>query len=295
MESVTKLIAAFAQILWPILGFTTLIMFRKEIAEILRRIKKGKMLGQEIELSDSLEELRASAETVKEAASTIPTPDPEPTTEILEKTEHDEIKQILDEAIKSPRVALITLGGYIEIAARRALASSGLMRSVHTFSTADIFTQLSTQYWGLPQNILDSMKLFMDMRNKLVHMKEATEDDIISALDSGITILRTIKALPVSTTTVLEVNIPIYSDKDCKQLAHGSGILLESVSPGGIKKNINLFPTQREWFEKGQIVSWDWNTSNVWGETWYVDPETKEIKKGWHSSGEFIGRSLDTI
>ncbi|NWD81896.1 hypothetical protein HX891_16050 [Pseudomonas reactans] len=294
MDLVINLIGAVAKILWPILGFTILLTFRKELAEILRRIKKGKVLGQEIELSGSLEELRLSAETTKVVAESLPTSDPEPTTAIMEKTEQDEIKHILDEATKSPRVALITLSGYIDIAARRALASTGNLIN-HRASSTETMEKLSNSVGGLPENILNSTKLFMTIRNKLVHMKEASEDDIISALDSGITILRTLKALPIQKNIVRHSKVPLFKDPECQIPVGGLGVIIELVGPGGIKKNQTIFPTLREWFEVGQVVSWEWDLSNIWQETWYIEPETGLKKLGWHSSGEFIGRSLDSI
>ncbi|MBH3464801.1 hypothetical protein I5Q49_08070 [Pseudomonas carnis] len=296
MESLTKLISALAQILWPALGFTTLLVFKNEISDILKRIKKGKMLGQEIELSDSLEALRASAETVKETAAKLPLSDPEPVTIILENTEQDEIKQVLDEASRSPRVALITLSGHIEVAARRALASLGRMDITRRyFSPVEAIKEINERSGALPAHVVESMKLFMDIRNKLVHMREASEEDIISALDSGITILRTLKAIPMSTYTVLHTDIPLFQDSECTNMTGGLGVILEAISPGGVKKTKLIFPTLRDWFKKGQNVSWDWDLQNIWQETWYVDPETGEKKQGWSSSGEFVGRSLDHV
>lgn len=296
MEPLTKLISALAQILWPALGFTTLLIFKEEIADILRRIKKGKMLGQEIELSGPLEELRAYAETVKETADKLPFPNPEPTINTLAETEKDEIKQVLDEATRSPKIALITLSGHIEIAARKALASLGHWNSSRKyFSPLEAIEKINDKTGGLPRHVISSMKLFMEIRNKLVHMREAPEEDIISALDSGIIILRSLKALPVQTSTVLYTDVPIFHDAECEYRSGGLGVILESVSPGGVRKTKVIFPTLRDWFKPGQTVSWEWDLQNVWQETWYVDPDTGEKKQGWASSGEFVGRSLDSI
>jgi len=295
MESLIKLISALAEILWPALGFTILLTFRKEISELLRKIKKGKMFGQEIELTDSLQELRVSAETIKLTAADLSAADPEPTTKVLEKVEHDEIKQVLEEASRSPRVALLTLSGYIEIAARKALASTGTLYSNQSVFLDDVLEKVNAKLGGLPNHVLSSIKLFNDVRNKIVHVRGATEDDIISALDSGISILRSLKALPIQTTTVLHTNIPLYSDAECKVRSAGHGLILEFISPGGIKKTKMILPTFKDWFEVGQTVNSEWNLKNIWGETWYIDPEFQDKRMAWHSSGEFIGKSLDSI
>lgn len=296
MESVTKLISALAQILWPTLGFTTLLVFKDEISDILKRIKRGKMLGQEIELTDSLEALRDSAESVKETTEKLPISAPETTSMILEDAEKDEIKQVLEEASRSPRVALITLSGYIELEARKALASLGQWSLKNRYyAPLETIKKISEESDALPTHVVESMKLFMDIRNKLVHMREASEEDIISALDSGITILRALKALPVYTYTVLHSDIPLFQDSQCTSMIGGLGVMLEAVGPGGVKKTKVIFPTLREWFKPGQNVTWSWDLQNVWQETWYVDPETGEKKQGWQSSAEFVGRSLDSL
>ncbi|WP_017477252.1 hypothetical protein [Pseudomonas sp. PAMC 26793] len=296
MESVIKLISALAQILWPILGFTTLFLFRKEIAEILRRIKKGKMLGQEIELSDSIETLRVSVETVKETTPKLATTDTPPINNVLNNVEHDEIKEVLDEASRSPRVALITLGGYIEIAARRALASIGTaMKPLRKISAVEAVDRLNHQYGGLPGDVVNAMRIFMDVRNKIVHTREATDEDIISALDSGITLLRTLKALPYETLTVLHHGIPLYADEQCNCQVIGTGVIIEFMGPGKIRKRQHILPTMCEDYEKGQNLTLEWDLTNIWGETWYVDPESGHQTKAWISSGEFKGRPLDSM
>lgn len=294
MDLAINLITATSKILWPILGFSILLTFKKEISEILRRFKKGKVLGQEIELSDSLEALRLSAETTKTVTESIPNIGQEPITSILEKTEHDEIKHILDEATKSPRVALITLSGYIEIAARRALASTGTVTNQRHTSPTETMEQLSIAVNGLPHNIVSSTKLFMTIRNKLIHTREASEDDIISALDSGITILRAIKSLPIQKTIITHTNIPLFQDPECETPSTGLGVIFEIVGPGGIKRTKLISPTLLN-FEVGQSVSWEWHHSSVWNRTWYIDPVTQRKSLAWDCCAEFIGRSLDSI
>ncbi|MGN8124546.1 hypothetical protein ACTJK9_22570 [Pseudomonas sp. 22082] len=295
MESATKLISALAQILWPLLGFATLLIFKKEISEILRRIKKGKMLGQEIELTDSLENLRISAETVKDATIILPPPDAIESEKEVTNSEPDEIKIVLDEASRSPRVALITLGALIERAAKQALASTGILQPLSRISATEAVSKLSDRHGGLPGDVVNSMKLFMDVRNRIVHSREATEEDVISAIDSGITILRILKALPNRKLIVLHHNVAIFADSKCEEKHRGAGLILENVSPGGFEKSLIIFPTMQTNYQKGQLLAAEWDTKNVWNEAWYIDPDTNEKKSAWRSSGEFIGRPLESI
>ncbi|MGC3932851.1 hypothetical protein [Pseudomonas atacamensis] len=296
MELFTKLISALAQILWPLLGFTTLAIFRKEISEILRRIKKGKMLGQEIELADSLETLRVSAESAsRETALSLPLPVQNTVDETQSQNENDEIQLILDEASRSPKVALINLGGLIENTAKQALAISGFSKSSDSISVIEAVKRLSIRHGGLPGDILNSLKLFMDVRNKIIHSREATESDVISAIDSGLTILRTLKSIPVRQYITLYPNIPLYSDSDCKILRPGTALIMEVVGPGGFEKTRDIYPTTRTNYVKGQKLTAEWNIKSIFDQCWYIDPESGDKKSDWLSSAEFVGRPLDSI
>lgn len=67
MTEFTAILHAIASILWPIFAFTALFVFKSQIADLAKRLKKGKLLGQEIELEKSLEELRSDFAVVREA------------------------------------------------------------------------------------------------------------------------------------------------------------------------------------------------------------------------------------
>ncbi len=57
MKEFADFLRAVATLLWPIFAFSTLLVFKKEISEIIARLRRGKVLGQEFELSESLEKL----------------------------------------------------------------------------------------------------------------------------------------------------------------------------------------------------------------------------------------------
>ena len=65
MTEFATLLQAIAALLWPIFAFTALFVFRSQIADIARRLKKGKLLGQEIELNESLNRLDESALSIE--------------------------------------------------------------------------------------------------------------------------------------------------------------------------------------------------------------------------------------
>ena len=45
MNEIAVLAQAIAALLWPIFAFTALLMFRKQIGDLVKRLKKGKLLG----------------------------------------------------------------------------------------------------------------------------------------------------------------------------------------------------------------------------------------------------------
>jgi hypothetical protein len=70
---------------------------------------------------------------------------------------------------------------------------------------------------------------------------------------------------------------------------------LRTTSPGGAHTSFRIFPTTKTDYVTGKTVTWEWSPANVWGETWYRDPNSREIKKAWDSAMEFCGRPLDEI
>ena len=66
---IIELISAIAKLLWPIIALVIILIFRKDIAALLTRVRKGKLFGQEVELDPSMDEFR---KRVGEAQSEIP-------------------------------------------------------------------------------------------------------------------------------------------------------------------------------------------------------------------------------
>src|SRR5438128_11183202 len=77
MKAWAELLQAVAALLWPILAFVVLLVFRGQIQGLLNRLRRGKVLGQEIELdaiqAHSRENMLASSAVnsrLEEAVST---------------------------------------------------------------------------------------------------------------------------------------------------------------------------------------------------------------------------------
>ena len=61
MKDVAELVRAISTLLWPAFALWLFLTYKEEIRAVLRRIKKGKLFGQEIELEDSLQRLQNEA------------------------------------------------------------------------------------------------------------------------------------------------------------------------------------------------------------------------------------------
>ena len=68
-DDVAQIIEALADLLWPVLAFVAVVLFRKELAELSKRIKRLRAGGVEADLDKALDDLQATAQ---EAAEPLP-------------------------------------------------------------------------------------------------------------------------------------------------------------------------------------------------------------------------------
>jgi hypothetical protein len=296
MKDWAELIRSIAALLWPILAFVALCMFKQRIQEILGRLRRGKVLGQEIELEQSLRELHETAQAAEsETAQVVEAPS---TTAAAEEQKRDAWavpERVLEEASRNPKVALILLASELEREVRQLLASMGFFGRARPGSLPESIRTLEER-GALPRHLAESVRNFWAVRNRLVHGHEASEDDIVRAIDSGLTILRAIQAIPHEVNIVHHPGVEVYVDADGKHTRPDiKAVLLETTSPGGAAKSLRVFPTTRTHFQKGKRVSWEWNSDLVVGESWYRHPETGKVTYGWRSSMEFVGRHLEDL
>jgi hypothetical protein len=296
MTETAGLISSIASLLWPLFAFTVLGMFKKEIGDLVGRIKRGKLLGQEIELSESLNRLEESAVAVAKEVAALPVPQSNSMEAEQKSLDEDQIKNVLQEAVRSPRAALILLASDIEKETRQLLASVGHLKGQQYVPLPHAIDVLSKQFGGLPGHIPTSLKFFWDARNRLVHGKEADSEEILRAIDSGITILKALQAFPRETNVVYHPGVTVYRDSLCRNSwPNVRGVILETESPGKTKKFFRIFPTTKNHFQKDKRVAWEWSSEQSWGEAWYKDPDTGEIKLAWSSAMEFVGRHLEDV
>lgn len=295
MTEFATLLQAIAALLWPIFAFTALFVFRSQIADIARRLKKGKLLGQEIELNESLNRLDESALSIEKTVAELPSQVAEPPNQQELAHEEHVVDEIVSEAARSPKVALIRLASELEKLARQLLASTGHLNGRRHIPVSQAIAELHEKY-GLPRHVPSSLKLFWETRNRLIHGGEGTDEEILRAVDSGLTILKALQAFPREINVVYHPGVELFSDPELTQvIPNAKGVILETTAPGGTTKTFRIFPTTQTHFQKGRQVAWEWSMQNTWGQSWYRDPDTGEVKCAFHSSAEFIGRQLDEL
>jgi hypothetical protein len=295
MQELATLLQAIAALLWPVFAFATLFIFRKQLADLLSRLKKGKLLGQEIELNESLDKLQKAAQVAQSEVAALPQPAPLPKTDAETLQEQTIEQRIIGEAATSPKAALISLAAELERLVREVLATTGHLRGRRFVPIQQAIAEVHGTF-GLAAHVPSSLHHFLDVRNRLIHRGEGTDEDILRAIDSGLAILRALQAMPRETNFVHDPNVTVYSDPAVTSPMPGiHGVLLETHSPGGVSKSFRIYPSSQRHFMQGKQVSWEWNMSLVTGPAWYRDPATGEAKEAWGSSAEFIGRHLDEL
>ena len=242
-----------------------------------------------------MKRLDQSASSVEKEVAALPAPTAEVTTPQEQEQEESVVRNIVSEAARSPKATLILLASELEKLARDILATTGHLEGRRFIPVTQAIAELD-QKFGLPRHISSSLKSFWEARNRLIHGGEGTDEDILRAVDSGLTILKALQAMPRETNVVHEPSVVVYSDAGLTTpIPNVHGVILETRAPGGASKTFRIFPTTRTHFKKGHQVAWEWNMGIVVGQAWYRAPDTGEAREAWLSAAEFVGRHLDDL
>jgi hypothetical protein len=175
--------------MWPVAVLTIIGWFRPELRAVLSRIRKGKFLGQEIEL----DELQATAEAAAEAAPPMivsPAGSASGTSSVIgesavveaaedigAKNVESEIEEVLREAARSPRIGLMLLSAKIERAARDFSADFGIGSARRIVPMSALIRQLVAAE-QLTELDAEALTIFNRVRNQIVHGHDADDDEI---------------------------------------------------------------------------------------------------------------------
>ncbi len=294
LEIMNQLLRFLAKIAWPIVTLIFILKFKCDIKEIFKRLKYAKIFGNEIELEvikfkETVEEAR---EEVCRNASII--------AEVDEKQfyqqDQDE-NEILEAAKINPKIGIMKLSATLEKEVRILAGSLGQLKPKIKNSAFHLCNSLIEKNY-LPLSATKSLKIFWDIRNKIVHGHVLKDDENIPPiLDIGLALLRTIKSIPHQINIVCISGIDIYSDSLCINLIKDAkGLILKMIDSSGATIAKRIFPTTNpNHYKFGEKVTWEWNPSKRWAMTWYINPDNNEKTKAWDNSEEFIGRNIEDV
>jgi len=282
-ELVNDFIIALSHLLWPILALVIILLFKKELSHLLHRIKKGKILGQEIELENEINEFNAITSQASESIV--------PDKQLGKESNDNPINSILINAETDPKIGIILLSAQIEKEMTDFISSSGLLNEFRPGSIRKSFELLSERGF-ISNSILRSVEIFWNLRNKIIHGKYIdNEDQLIRVLDIGVSLLNTLKSIPRAKYIVYKL-VDIFSDSEGKsKIPDAMGIILEAHYPED-KIIYQVFPTSRLNYKINEQVAWEWSFDKVWNKSWYVNPQTNKIQEAWHQAAEFVGRPI---
>ena len=281
LKDISDLISSLASLGWVVLAFIAFFTFKNQIAGLFSRMKKITIAGQEIELDEAIKKLEAS---VEKSSQEVPEMANTNDTSILQST-------------SDPKMGIIAVSIELEKTIKTLYASMGMLNEKN-YITPQQALEIMIQKGYIPKHTATSLDIFRKLRNAIVHGQDnSDEKEVIRVLDTGMMLLQTLKSIPHETNIVYHPDVDLYSDDECKNLINDAkGLMLETISPGGVDNNYRIFPTTKfNYYIKGKQVAWEWNLKRVWQRTWYIDPKTKKIKIAWDSAGEFIGRHIDEV
>ena len=106
----------------------------------------------------------------------------------------------------------------------------------------------------------------------------ADDREILSVLDSGVSLYQALRSLPRERHWVHEAAVTIYSDEQCLQEIPGAmGVIIKTASPGDQNAEYRIFPSTRDSFQEGERVSWEVESRQ--GVAWTRGIETQIPKK----------------
>lgn len=213
-----------------------------------------------------------------------------------QRLEADEVvADVLEEASRSPKLALMRLSAELDRAVHHLLMGSGWGIARRRWPLRDAVARL-VELGVIPASAASAADLFTQVRNAVIHGARAhADDDILRAIDSGIGIYNAVANVPRERNFVAATKVPLFHDEGLTDpITDATGIMLRTVAANSRRtESERIYPTTRDHFRIGDEVAWVWDTSHVWGPAWYRHPKTDEVHKGWDSAGEFIGTPID--
>jgi hypothetical protein len=287
VDEIADLIRALAALAWPTVLVVFLWSFKDELRRLLGRLERASGPGVDLAFARELDELNESAQA---AAESLPEATDEAPGEVPSA-----VREALDDSAQTPGAALMLLAAEIERRVRQLAAQTGqLYANPEAWTRGRPVTANTLRLFGLSPPILEALDRFRHVRNRIVHGREATDHEVLRAIDSAVAILDALDRVPREVNTVYATDVPLYSDPDgTHEREHVRAVVLRTFHTDTPNQStLRVYPTTRTHFRQNEPVAWEWDTSRVWPESWYRNPDTDEIEYAFTSSGEFVGTPL---
>lgn len=150
---INELIIAIAQPLWPIVTLIIVLVFRRDIAALLRRMRRGKLFGQEMELDPAVTEFRKAVEEAQEEIPESSVAEEQYEKEV-QQLDRDE-REVLEAAKVNPELGIIKLSSILEREIRVLAGSLGQLGQQRRIPATQLFRPLSIKaiYLSTQQNL----------------------------------------------------------------------------------------------------------------------------------------------
>lgn len=296
---------------WPavvLLGLAVCIWWGPRIGALAPFVKRLKVGETEIELREQANALALSVARSEDSAPIVsaePTPPRQdvaqgegtareaprvsPPDESYERLVDTAVEaHILDLAAKDKQAALMRLAIEIEKEVTLLHGSIGLRNQPGLRSFTGLINQLFL-HGTLAKEVRDGLAEFWRVRNQIAHSSLADDSILTSTLDSGLRLLRLVKAAPRPRYAVIIPEVALFKDQDCTDpITEYVGVLLEMTTPGGQKQRM-VYPAGRQ-FVAGENVGWDWDMNRKADAAFYQDPQSNAPRSAWAASMFFVGK-----
>jgi len=283
---------------WPsiaILGIALCLFLAPQLKLLLPFVKAIKIGETEIHLREQATALAVSVERLeaRPSAPQLSAPDasvaPSAEDQYKRLLDTNVEAHILDLAARDKRAALMRLAIEVEKELLALHGALGLRNQNESGSFRNVVGQLA-RHGAIGDEMKRGLMEFWHVRNQIAHSFVSDESLVTSALDSGIRLLRLVKAIPRQRCRIVDPNVQLFKDPKCKDpIIDYHGVMLEIMDSEGQKRN-HPFPAGRD-FVAGEIVGWDWDMSNIYGVAYYQDPDSGQPIQAWSSSAIFVGKT----
>ncbi len=202
IELITAIAALLQALQWPLLALTIGLLWRDEIKLLMRRSRSWKIFGVEGEFSDLVEDLAESTSGAGISGPGFSESELGLETGAGRGDDDDLASDIFRLAAVSPRAALMQLAAEIEETlidkAQRHMAVDDQFDDLDASRiNAKDATNLLVSLGLMPLSLSENLAQFREIRNRVVHGGEGSEWEILSAIDSGLLILRQLDSINV--------------------------------------------------------------------------------------------------